>query len=216
MALLATAGAVSVALDYPPGPPTMPPVHTIPGRCSKPTTLDEAHQVLAQWLSPGLLEDLKTGQEEGAIAANSTIGRELRNAWGLWNGSPLRDHLVTLGLRHADEMSQLILVTFVRYLNSSPMRVPEEIERLRSEPVAAIPRCPPCIHAGSCTTARILDERFGRDRGFLIKDCCCGFRPQVIEGVLHTVRSTGEVYVFPSAVAFLHDASCKNEFGPGS
>jgi hypothetical protein len=194
----------------------MPPIHAIPGRCSKPRTLDEAHQVLAQWLSPAVLEELKTGTEQGAIAANRTIGRELRNAWGLWNGSHFRDQLVTLGLRHADEMSQLILVTFVRYLNGSPMRLPEEIERLRSQSLAELPRCPPCIQCGACTTARILDERFGRDRGFLIKDCCCGFRPQVIEGVLHTVRSTGEIYVFASPVAFGRDASCKNEFAPGS
>ncbi len=209
--LLATLGAISVALDWPPvGPVPTPEAHRGPTRCSSPRTLDEAHQVLAQLLSPELVQDLRARSDRGAAGVNSALGRELRNIWGLWNRSPLRDHLLGLGLRHPDEMSELILVTFVRYLSGRPLRVAEEVARLRTGALRPIPRCPPCIHSGSCTTARVLDERLGRDRGFLVMDCCCGFRPHVVEGVLQTIGSTREVVILPSMVPFLYHESCRD------
>ena len=66
------------------------------------------------------------------MAFNTTIGPALRNLWGLWNGSPLRDHFRALGLRHPDDMSELIFVTFWRHLHDQPLGVEEEVARLQA------------------------------------------------------------------------------------
>lgn len=217
MAVLASIAAICVAVDYPAlGPIYTPAVHRVPTRCSRPSNLDEAHQVLAQLLAPDLVAELRAGSEQGRTSANVVVGRELRNIWGLWNGSVLRDDLVTQGLRHADEMAELILVTFGRYLNGEPQRMAEEVTRLRARELRPTPQCPPCIHGGTCTTARVLDARLGRDRGFLVRDCCCGFRPQIVEGAVKTIASTGEVVVDLSMVPLLYDLSCRDSFGAGS
>jgi hypothetical protein len=161
------------------------------------------------------MRELKAGVGHGSAGANDVVGRELRNIWGLWNGSPLRNHLLKLGLRHPEEMSELILVTFGRYLAGEPLRVGDEVTRLRAGTLRPTPQCPPCIHGGVCTTERVVDARFGRDRGFLVTDCCCGLRPQVLEAVVKTLPD-GHVVVYPSMVSVLYDASCRNTLGSDS
>jgi hypothetical protein len=214
VAVLVTAAGVSVAIDWPPlGPVAMPTTHHMPTRCSTPRNLDEAHQVLAQFLAPELVRELRVGS--GSVGTTDAVGRELRNIWGLWNGSPLRTYLVSLGLRHPDEMSELIFVTFGRYLRTQPLRVEEEVKRLRAGASRPTPQCPPCIRGGVCATESVVDGLFGPGRGFLVTDCCCGFRPQILEGVVKTLAN-GEAVVYPSMASFVYDASCRNVFGIGS
>jgi hypothetical protein len=63
-------------------------------------------------LDPGLVRQIKAGPEQDVMALNSTIGMALRNLWGLWNGSQLRNHFRSLGIRHPDDMTALLLITF--------------------------------------------------------------------------------------------------------
>lgn len=215
VAFLAAVAGISVALDYPPlGPVGTPVVYRVVTRCSRPANLDEAHRVLAQFLSPGLVEELRDTANFRPSSAAAALGKELRNIWGLWNGSPLRTYLLSLGVRHPEEMSELILVTFQRYLAGEPERVAAEVARLRAG-LPPTPKCPLCVRGGTCTTARVLDTRLGRDRGFLVMDCCCALRPQILEGVVKTLP-TGEVVVYPSMTSFVYDASCRNSFDNGS
>jgi hypothetical protein len=41
-----------------------------------------------------------------------TVGRWIRNNWGLWSGGPLKDYLEELGFAHPDVMSGIILDCF--------------------------------------------------------------------------------------------------------
>ena len=213
LAILASVAAISVAVDFPPiGPTFIPPVHRPASRCTDPVDLDDAHQVLAQFLAPEIVEGLRgsAGRESTVALA---VARELRNVWGLWNGSRLRNHLLQRGLRHPDEMSELILVTFRRYLRGEPEHVAEEVQRLRTGVLRPTPHCPPCVRAGECTREEVINGGLGPDRGFVIEDCCCGLRPLIIEGTVESEASTGHIAVHPSMVSAFYRISCRYEFG---
>lgn len=79
-----------------------------------PNTVEEAISTLDAMLSD---EDKDYLKEHGAISMHSDLGRWIRNEWGLWTGSPLKDLLVSLGYRHPDDMSHLILTQYVNHLN---------------------------------------------------------------------------------------------------
>ena len=215
VALVASMAAVGVALDLPPiGPAISPRVHATLDLCSEPRTLAEAHDVLAQMLDPGLVAQLRSGTEREAVALSSTVGVALRNQWGLWNGSPLRDHLRVLGLQHADDMSELIFITFWRHLNSQPLRVEHEVTRLRAAHAAGDwridPRCR-CLPVGRCRSTVITDPRLGRDRAFELTDCCCLRIPQIVEGK-PLAATEGRVIVLPPAF-FFREVACGPRFG---
>jgi hypothetical protein len=56
------------------------------------------------------------------------LGLWLRNNWGLWSGSRLATYLHdSLGLRHPDDMSGLLLDTYWRSLNGRPLEVAREV-----------------------------------------------------------------------------------------
>lgn len=205
--LIASAAAVGVAVDLPPvGPVDIPPAWTKADPCSQPRTLREAHEILGQMLDPAWLERIGSGPQSGAVALNDTLGPVLRNLWGLWNGSPLRNHLRALGLTHADDMSELVFVTFWRYVNDQPLRIGQEVARLRTAGGwKPHPRCH-CLAAGSCSSAMIPDPRPDRSRVFWVADCCCGLLPQIVEGTLKNG------FVLPPPAMRFADVACVTGF----
>jgi hypothetical protein len=62
------------------------------------------------------------------------------------------------------------------------------------------PRCV-CHSYGACSRQQYIRSHDGVLRGFAIYDCCCGLRPQVTEGVVHTA-GFDEPMVFPYWPAF--------------
>jgi len=81
-----------------------------------PTTLDEALQAL-----DGLLGDEdkafidKAESPNRMIAFHHNLGRHLRNKWGLWHGSQLKDPLASrYGTDEADELSGNLLEDYWR------------------------------------------------------------------------------------------------------
>lgn len=79
-----------------------------------PTTLDEAVSRILQWVREDTTGDaerlLSLSRRRMADAAHLGVGRWIRNNWGLWTDSPLRDDLEDrFGLYYADDMSSLIL-----------------------------------------------------------------------------------------------------------
>jgi hypothetical protein len=218
LALVASGAALSVVLDIPPGPVRLPVPKPLPGACSVPGTLTEAHDVLGRLLTPGLLAEFRGASEADVATYNRTIGIWLRNSWGLWNGGPLRDHLRRLGLRHADDMSALVLVTFWRHLNDRPLRTEDEVRRLRAADEAEVSRFQPecrCHYYGGCTSTRLADPTPGPARAFVVSGCCCGEKPQVAEARPVVDSETGEVYVFPDQFV-LDDRACGPPFEPVS
>ena len=64
-----------------------------------PKTVDEAVKTLAKILSK---EDRDYLLENGAISMHDSLGRWIRNEWGLWTGSELKDEMMNMnkGLNH--------------------------------------------------------------------------------------------------------------------
>ena len=82
-----------------------------------PKTVDEAISTLEKILSD---EDRDYLLENGAISMHDSLGRWIRNEWGLWTGSELKDELMNMnkGLNHPDDMSNYIIEEFVKYWNN--------------------------------------------------------------------------------------------------
>lgn len=82
-----------------------------------PKTVDEAVKTLAKILSK---EDRDYLLENGAISMHDSLGRWIRNEWGLWAGSELKDELMNMnkGLNHPDDMSNYIIEEFIKYWNN--------------------------------------------------------------------------------------------------
>lgn len=72
-------------------------------------------------------------QEQRFLAeTHHGIGQWIRNNWGLWTGSTLRNALVELGLTHADDMSGLILTCYIRKKLGRPLDIEGQVEKYRA------------------------------------------------------------------------------------
>jgi len=81
-----------------------------------PKTVDEAVKILAKVVSK---EDRDYLLENGAISVHNSMGRWIRNEWGLWadTDSELKNELKKKGFEHPDDMSNYIIERFIKYLN---------------------------------------------------------------------------------------------------
>lgn len=69
-------------------------------------------------------------EADAIVSTHHTVGKWIRNEWGLWQGSKLKDYFLGLGLTHPDDMSSIIIRGFHRHLNGKPMNIEEEIEKI--------------------------------------------------------------------------------------
>lgn len=74
----------------------------------------EAFDALDEILSD---EDKQWLIENGALSVHHTLGRWIRNEWGLWKGSDLKDYVMRQGYDHPDDMSNYIIEEYIKYLN---------------------------------------------------------------------------------------------------
>ena len=64
------------------------------------------------------IEKYKNLDEEYATTVgHHTLGRALRNEWGLWEKNELTDWFNSIGIHHADDMSAIITTSFHRHIN---------------------------------------------------------------------------------------------------
>jgi hypothetical protein len=92
-----------------------------------PATLDEAFDVLERGLPRDFINRLYASESDVTIELQDTLGRWMRQHWGLWTGSPLAEHLRAQGLDHPDDMSGVILTSFWRRLHFQPLRVEAQV-----------------------------------------------------------------------------------------
>lgn len=65
------------------------------------------------------VEKYKSMDEDDAlVSGHHTLGRALRNDWGLWGDNELTQWFNTIGIFHADDMSAIISTSFHRHLNN--------------------------------------------------------------------------------------------------
>lgn len=81
-----------------------------------PQNLQEAIEELDRKLNK---EDKEYIVENGSLAVHHSLGRWIRNNWGLWNeeDNGLKTSLKKLGYSHPDDMSNYIIKQYIRYLS---------------------------------------------------------------------------------------------------
>ncbi len=68
----------------------------------------------------------------GSVAFHSGLGRQIRNAWGLWSGSPLKLHFKAVwGIGHADDMSSMILDGLEHRINGTVFDAAASAEKFK-------------------------------------------------------------------------------------
>lgn len=92
-----------------------------------PENLDEAIQILLQ----GNKGNTNIYEDEDKFIAEShhSVGRYLRNTWGLWTGSELQKWFKERGIHHADDMSGIILTSFHRRFYRKEIELEEQIAK---------------------------------------------------------------------------------------
>jgi hypothetical protein len=93
-----------------------------------PKDLDDCFVELKKLLEKEDFEEIKTGVEDDMVLYHHGLGRHLRNEWGLWSGSILKEWFKEKGIYHADDMSGIILDSFWRHLNNKPIKLDEQIK----------------------------------------------------------------------------------------
>jgi len=98
-----------------------------------PISLEEAFDILNAMMEedPEGGEQFKKADDQGEDVTylyHNSLGRWLRNNWGLWKREgPLYEWFVCLGLHHPDDMSGLILTSFWRHLNGKPLDIDSQV-----------------------------------------------------------------------------------------
>ena len=59
--------------------------------------------------------------ENGALSVHHSLGRWIRNNWGLWNeeDNELKANLKKLGYEHPDDMSNYIIEQYIEHLKNT-------------------------------------------------------------------------------------------------
>ncbi len=103
---------------------------TLPGTIShQPATLAESLAVLDEVLNPYQKRFISCQPEEQVRESlHYTFGTWIRNAWGLWDVTPLRYHFLKRGVLHPEDMSSIILLTYYRKMNGLPLDIDKQID----------------------------------------------------------------------------------------
>jgi len=96
-----------------------------------PNNVEECIQHMLKWDS-GVDEFTRKTESDAIASTHHTIGKWIRNEWGLWTGSQLKDYFLNLGLTHPDDMSGVIIRSFHRHLNNKPLNIKNEVERIKN------------------------------------------------------------------------------------
>lgn len=97
---------------------------------SAPTTFKEALTEMKKSLfEKGDHDDFINMSRDELITLHSGWGRSLRNQWGLWQDSPLYQHMTSLGFQHPDDMSQALITECWLELRG----LPSELDKLVAE-----------------------------------------------------------------------------------
>lgn len=91
-----------------------------------PKDLDDCFRELDKHLKKEDIEKI-INKEIEAIDMHFGLGMGLRNRWGLWSKSRLAKYFNKMGVSHPDDMSGIILDSYVRYLRKEPIRRDEQI-----------------------------------------------------------------------------------------
>lgn len=94
----------------------------------KPDNLDEAVEVLIKENAKNIPID-----DENIFISNQhhSVGRYIRNSWGLWEDSKLKKWFNAKGIYHPDDMSSIIIITYHRKIKKKPIKLRGQIRKYR-------------------------------------------------------------------------------------
>jgi hypothetical protein len=96
----------------------------------KPATLDETYLYLNQIFDDTEKYGFMTLPEDVATSRlHRGFGMWIRNNWGLWRNSELKQYFLDKGVVHPDDMSGIILTSYHRYLNKKPIDLEGQIKK---------------------------------------------------------------------------------------
>ena len=96
-----------------------------------PTDLESTFSALNDILSSKDIDKIKNGRESDLFKYHHSLGRDIRNKWGLWTDSELAMYFRIRWIHHADDMSSIILTSYYRYLHGLPIDLESQIEHYR-------------------------------------------------------------------------------------
>jgi hypothetical protein len=91
-----------------------------------PENLEDCFRELDKNLRPEDIEKIRQG-EITPSDMHFGLGMGLRNGWRLWGGSRLAKYFNGIGIMHPDDMSGVILESYVRYLKKEPIKLDEQV-----------------------------------------------------------------------------------------
>lgn len=100
-------------------------------KLNPPTNLIEALDALDKMLAAGDKNIIRAVSSEETLATfHHSLGRQLRNDWGLWETkkSKLYHWFKSRGIWHADDMSSIIIKSFCRMTKGQPVRLQDQIQ----------------------------------------------------------------------------------------
>ena len=95
-----------------------------------PENLEEAIEAFKEMLPEIKRKEIASGQLN-IISLHHGPGRWIRNNWGLWSGSKLQEFFHDLGIRHADDMSGIILESVQRDLRGEEINLDKQVKKYR-------------------------------------------------------------------------------------
>jgi len=86
------------------------------GKVKIPETVEQAIEILDEELDDLDKEFLV---QNGPESVHFSLGRWIRNEWGLWKSSVLKGELLKEGFLHPDEMSNHIIEEYIKHLEKT-------------------------------------------------------------------------------------------------
>jgi hypothetical protein len=94
-----------------------------------PIDIEDCFKQLDKQLKTTTINEFKSMSEKDATTfSHFGLGLWMRNNWGLWKGSRLSTYFNKLGITHPDDMSDIILKSYYRFLNKQSIDLNKQIE----------------------------------------------------------------------------------------
>lgn len=94
-----------------------------------PKTLEECYTWINTYV-PDADEALVLTENTFVVKCHHTLGRWMRNNWGLWRcDTELSFWFMSLGIKHADDMSGIITTSYWRHINEQPIDIESQVKR---------------------------------------------------------------------------------------